>query len=174
MGAIIVRKPHRERPALIKHLTSSMFVFHRDHGVWRTGLIHHPFLKAWIQPGGHVDPDENPAQAAAREAREETGLHDIEPVSLIGELEHHDGIAHMPMPAWIVEHEIGGDNHVAEPHIHVDFKYVGITRSGQQRTTPDHPFRWFDRGELKSAETLDDIRALTSTLFDFLESDSPG
>ncbi len=155
---------------MIKHITSSMYVFHRDQGVLRIGLIHHPFLKAWIQPGGHVDEHENPVEAAIREAREETGLSDIEPLSLTDGPPQHDGIAHMPMPHWIVEHEIGGDNHVADPHIHVDFKYVGLTRSGRHRDTPAHPFRWFSRDELNSAETLDDVRTLASDLFDLLES----
>ncbi|MGH3820933.1 MAG: NUDIX domain-containing protein, partial [Pseudonocardiaceae bacterium] len=28
----------------------------------------------WMLPGGHVEPDENPAEAALREVTEETGL----------------------------------------------------------------------------------------------------
>jgi ADP-ribose pyrophosphatase YjhB (NUDIX family) len=37
-------------------------------------LVKHKSLGIWLQPGGHVDPDETPSDAALREAQEETGL----------------------------------------------------------------------------------------------------
>jgi 8-oxo-dGTP pyrophosphatase MutT (NUDIX family) len=38
-------------------------------------LLHrHKRLGLWLQPGGHIDAGEEPADAALREAREETGL----------------------------------------------------------------------------------------------------
>ena len=37
-------------------------------------LLKHKRLGIWLQPGGHVDPGEDPAAAAVREATEETGL----------------------------------------------------------------------------------------------------
>jgi len=45
-------------------------------------LLKHKRLGIWVQPGGHIDEGETPAEAAVREAVEETGL----PVTL---LEHH-------------------------------------------------------------------------------------
>ena len=47
----------------------------------RVLLIHHRKLDKWLPLGGHVELDEDPEQAALREAREESGL-DVE---LIGE-----------------------------------------------------------------------------------------
>jgi 8-oxo-dGTP pyrophosphatase MutT (NUDIX family) len=59
---------------MLKHATSSVFLFISGDDGWRIGLIHHPRLHRWMLPGGHVEPDENPAEAALREVREETGL----------------------------------------------------------------------------------------------------
>ena len=37
-------------------------------------MIFHPFIKKWLQPGGHVEADETPVEAAHRELFEETGI----------------------------------------------------------------------------------------------------
>jgi len=55
------------------HFTASGFVLHPD--VTRVLLVHHAKLDLWLQPGGHVDPeDETLLGAAMREIREETGI----------------------------------------------------------------------------------------------------
>jgi 8-oxo-dGTP pyrophosphatase MutT (NUDIX family) len=52
------------------HVTSSAVIV----GVRGVLLHRHRRLGLWLQPGGHVDPGERPADAAVREANEETGL----------------------------------------------------------------------------------------------------
>lgn len=37
-------------------------------------MVFHKGLQCWLPPGGHVDPDEFPSDAALREVQEETGL----------------------------------------------------------------------------------------------------
>ena len=45
-------------------------------------LIHHRHLDMWIEPGGHVDPeDAHVVDAAVREVVEETGVRGLEPVA---------------------------------------------------------------------------------------------
>lgn len=57
--------------------TVALFVVHER----RVLLVHHRALDKWLPLGGHIELDEDPEQAALREAREESGL-DVE---LVGE-----------------------------------------------------------------------------------------
>lgn len=61
------------------HFTASAFVLAPDAD--ELLLIFHGKLHRWLQPGGHVDPDDVDILAAARrEVAEETGLADVEVV----------------------------------------------------------------------------------------------
>lgn len=59
------------------HFTASAFVLAPEGDAIL--LVKHPKLGRWLQPGGHVEPEDTDlACAALREAREETGLDDLE------------------------------------------------------------------------------------------------
>ncbi len=49
----------------------------------RVLLVRHADLDVWTTPGGAVEPEEVPADAAVRETWEETGLH-VEPTRVLG------------------------------------------------------------------------------------------
>ena len=53
-----------------RHFTATGFVVH-DQSV---ALHWHPKVEAWLPPGGHIEPNEDPVQAVIREVLEETGL----------------------------------------------------------------------------------------------------
>jgi ADP-ribose pyrophosphatase YjhB (NUDIX family) len=53
-----------------RDFTVAVFVVHNDHV-----LLHpHRKLGIWLPPGGHIEPDELPDEAALREVEEESGL----------------------------------------------------------------------------------------------------
>ncbi len=52
------------------HITASGLVIRNG----RALLIFHPYIREWMQPGGHIDPGEAPIDAATREVYEETGV----------------------------------------------------------------------------------------------------
>lgn len=71
------------------HATASALVF--DPTLTRTLLVFHTKGQFWVQPGGHLESDdESIADAALRELREETGVvvPDV-PEPLVYDLDHH-------------------------------------------------------------------------------------
>src|SRR5687767_4601367 len=61
------------------HLTGSAWVIDRDRS--HALLTHHARIGAWVQLGGHVEDDPDMLSAAWREAREESGLINVRPIS---------------------------------------------------------------------------------------------
>jgi 8-oxo-dGTP pyrophosphatase MutT (NUDIX family) len=107
----------------IRHFTASAIVFD-DHQ--RVLLVHHNKAGLWLYPGGHIDPNEDPAQAAQREVLEETGIH----TQAIGdELFTHPAVTTHAPPYTIIEMDVT-DAKVG-PHRHIDLVYVLRATSGE-------------------------------------------
>jgi len=104
------------------HVTASAIVV-SDLGV----LLHrHKRLGLWLQPGGHVDTDEEPHCAALREVAEETGLSPRLP-------QDHLQLVH-------VDVHPGGRGHT-----HLDVRYLVETEPAQPKPAPgeSQQVRWF-------------------------------
>jgi 8-oxo-dGTP pyrophosphatase MutT (NUDIX family) len=100
----------------IRHYTASAVVLD-DEG--RVLLVHHNKIGMWLYPGGHIDPNEDPAQAALREVVEETGV----VASVIGEPAFsHPAVRSHPAPWAIIEMDVV-DVKVGA-HRHIDAVYV--------------------------------------------------
>lgn len=101
----------RSREHLPGHLTASAFIIDRDTDSLL--LVFHRGLQRWLQPGGHIEPNETLIQAAFREAREEVGDHPFQ--------RREDS----EVPLDIDIHLIPARPLRGEPaHYHHDFRYV--------------------------------------------------
>jgi 8-oxo-dGTP pyrophosphatase MutT (NUDIX family) len=68
-----------ERTLLIGHVTGSAWIVDKSRQF--TLLTHHRKLNKWFQTGGHCDGDSNVLNVALKEAKEETGLIEIQVIS---------------------------------------------------------------------------------------------
>ena len=114
-------------------------------------LIHHRKLDKWLPLGGHIELDEDPEQAALREAKEESGL-DVE---LLGERPPttSPGTRALIAPRFLDIHRIN------DTHEHIGLIYWArpkpVAPAGQNfndvislAAAEHHDIRWCSAGEL--------------------------
>ena len=130
-----------------RHLTVTGFVVHGD----KTLLLWHRRLRAWMPPGGHVEPDEDPQEALLREIREETGL-GARIVSTHKPLPF-DYPAQVPPPYTIL---VENSSEADQPHQHIDLIYFCRSLDGAalRPPTPDDALVWVTEAELRRREAL--------------------
>ena len=133
----------------IGHITASALVVDLSSG--RALLHFHRRLGRWLQVGGHIEYETDIARAALREAREETGLPDLE----------HFPPGEAPLPIDYDVHTIPQSGDFPQ-HFHLDFRYLLSTRrpdalapAGGESTR----FRW-----LSSADALDEGAVIDESL----------
>jgi 8-oxo-dGTP pyrophosphatase MutT (NUDIX family) len=121
-----------ERANAEGHVTGSAWIVSSDRS--RYLLTHHRKLGRWLQLGGHADGDPDPLSVALREAREESGMRDFEPLAPAPELIPLDVDVHR-IPATPRE----------RAHLHYDVRFLLIAAPGQELTRSDESLdlRWF-------------------------------
>ncbi len=127
------------------HLTGSAWLV--DTTGQRVLLTHHRKLDKWIQLGGHADGHPDLLAVALREAREESGLQDIVPVSEdIFDLDVHR------YPATATEGE----------HEHFDVRFLLQARGHDQFAVSDesHDLAWFTYEQLMGMDLDDAVRRM--------------
>ncbi len=119
-------------------------IFVVDHG--KVLLIHHRKLDKWLPLGGHVELDEDPEQAALREAREESGL-DVE---LLGERPPttEPGTRALIGPRFLDIHRIN------DTHEHIGMIYWARPINGSTTLAIEehHDIRWCAATELDALQ----------------------
>ena len=119
------------------HVCATAWVLDGSGG--RTLLVRHGAL-GWVEPGGHVERGEDPAQAAARELREETG---IESVPLLASpAVVHAGV----FPAR--------NGQPAHQHWNLGYLFV-VDESVELRAEEGAPVAWFDVASIPSPAVAD-------------------
>jgi 8-oxo-dGTP pyrophosphatase MutT (NUDIX family) len=128
-----------------RHYTATTYVVEGD----AVALHEHDGLGKWLPPGGHVDRDELPHEAAVREVREETGL-DVELVASVDDV-GSETVDPRPQPQHFQLADVNvHDGFVG--HQHVDFVYYARADSRDIRPSdgeqPPAAWSWFAPDEL--------------------------
>lgn len=100
-------------------LSAGAAIFNADGNIL---LMRRTDNETWCLPGGYVDPNETPADAAVRETHEETGLR-VEPVELVEFYHHHPDRwrPHGTVGAAYLCEERGGELRVSDEGITLEY-----------------------------------------------------
>lgn len=121
--------PIDSRKTLPGHITASGLILSGDELL----LIFHPYLQKWLQPGGHIEANETPLNAAIRETAEETGL----------KARPHPWHKTYSQPFDINIHSIAANPKKSEPeHTHYDFRYLLQTEEGAAPASSELAWAW--------------------------------
>lgn len=128
-----------------RDFTVAVFVVDRD----RVLLHYHRKLQRWLPPGGHIEPNELPDDAAVREVMEETGVE----CALIGAprvpCEDPSLPRQLTTPAGIQLEQIGPD------HQHIDLIYFATGSPAD----PREQVAWFGLNELGPLDLTEEVIA---------------
>ncbi len=125
--------------------TASVFIVYGNKVLLRI----HDKYKFWAAPGGHIELDEVPEDAAVREVKEEVGL-DVKLFggdrSEIPNLKNFDTSRELIPPVFMNIHKINDE------HRHIDLVYFATTDTDRVAEPDNHEksdeCRWFTKEEL--------------------------
>jgi 8-oxo-dGTP pyrophosphatase MutT (NUDIX family) len=119
-------------------------------------LRKHDKLDIWLSVGGHIEPNEDPCEAAIREVKEEVGLGiKLYENSKLSHLNTNQWKS-LPNPTHVCRHNI------TEIHEHVVFIYYAESKTNKiiiPKTEKETECKWFSLEDLnKDTEIKDEIK----------------
>lgn len=117
-------------------------------------LRKHDKSGTWLPPGGHIELDEEPAEAALREVKEEVGM-EVELLSASPDvIQSTDylktGGRNLITPFFMNRHRIN------DTHEHISFEFFAISKTrnfSQGKTELSEDIRWYTRKDLDDSTT---------------------
>jgi 8-oxo-dGTP pyrophosphatase MutT (NUDIX family) len=141
-----------------RHMTGSALVIARRlPDPPRVLLVHHRASGLWQFPGGHVEDNESPLEAALRETQEETGVFAL--ATQVGQQGPRGlpGMKVEPSPLVVATIPAPAKPHKGEPaHTHIDFLYLCTavaTEGNRNQPSTDEGvarFAWVDASEVRN------------------------
>jgi 8-oxo-dGTP pyrophosphatase MutT (NUDIX family) len=129
-----------ERSLKIGHITASALLLNKDKT--KALLMHHTKLDKWLQLGGHCDGNPNALEVALKEAREESGIKGIAPVSdkifdldihLIPKNSREDEHYHYDIRFLLY---VTSDEEIIQNHEAKELRWIGACKDETPTTNP--------------------------------------
>lgn len=129
----------------MRHFCASAYIIDPD--TKRILLVKHKKWGRWVQPGGHIEHNEFPEEAAIREAYEETGIK----IKLLGE--------RFPREEDFIR-PLGIQKNRTETGVHLDFIYPAIPLNNIEVSKSDESTNigWFTREQLETLNVFPDVK----------------
>jgi 8-oxo-dGTP pyrophosphatase MutT (NUDIX family) len=142
-----------------KHFTATAYIIQDG----KVLLIFHHKLQKWLPPGGHIELNETPPEAAKREVREETGL-EVEIIKQENVWQNNWNANSFERPFMCLLENVPPHKDVPA-HQHMDLIYVARPAGGQEfhHLVEKGELRWF---------SLDEVLAMESDVAIFEETQS--
>jgi 8-oxo-dGTP pyrophosphatase MutT (NUDIX family) len=145
---------------VLRHFTVAVFVVHDG----RVLLHYHRKLGKWLPPGGHIEANELPDEAAVREVIEETGIR----LRLVGgQGLPVDSPRQLVIPAGIQVEDI------YPGHEHIDLVYFAVpdpddvhSAEVDPRLAESDQVAWYARADLARLRASDEIQAWAQRALD--------
>jgi 8-oxo-dGTP pyrophosphatase MutT (NUDIX family) len=139
--------------ALLRHFTVAVFVVYEG----KVLLHYHRKLGKWLPPGGHIEDDELPDEAARREVLEETGIR----VRLVGGRGLPvDEPLQLVVPAGVqVENIYPGHQHIDLVYFAVPEPYDRRANEVDPRLAESDQVGWHSPGAVRALGASDEIEA---------------
>lgn len=139
----------RRKKRMEKHFCVSVYVINPNNRTFL--LINHKKLGKWVQPGGHIELNEDPEEAAIRETLEETGI----AIKLIGQ--------RMPRNQDFIRPLAIQKNIIKPEHMHIDIVYMAVPSESDTiiiNEVESNGANWFTIDEImqEGFETFDDVK----------------
>lgn len=129
-----------DRTLVSGHCTGSALI--TDPSFSQVVLTLHRKLGKWIQLGGHVEDDPSMYAAALREAKEESGLVDLEAVKI---LDSNVQFVPFDIDIHLIPETLG-----QKSHFHYDFRYLFVSaKTTLSCSTESDDLRWLSLNEAK-------------------------
>lgn len=136
---------------ITRDFTVATFVIHQS----KVLLLWHRKLQMWLPPGGHVDPNELPDEAAVREVQEEAGLDVI--------LLSQPALPPIPGPRQLARPEGIQLENISLGHQHIDLIYFARPANpAAVNPMANHEVErvgWYGRDDLDRIPLTEEVRA---------------
>lgn len=148
-----------ERSCAEGHVTGSAWVLSPDGAA--VLLTRHRQLGMWLQLGGHADGDPDAGAVALREAREESGIAEIELIAWHSEV----------LPFDVDVHRIPATRDVPA-HLHLDLRYLMRCRSevAPRPSRESIEVRWVPRTEIEELTREESVLRMVRKADELLET----
>jgi 8-oxo-dGTP diphosphatase len=141
---------------MLKHFSATVYVVATIKGEPKVLLHMHKKHNHWYGLGGHVESDEDPVEAAIREAKEEAGI-DVKIFSRYP-LKTFKQAHELITPVLLMDQDINGD------HRHIDCVYFGTTKD-PSKVRMNEQFRWCSKKDLERMDVQEDTMYIVKQAF---------